>query len=169
MPVTRGIQMHPPSPCGGLPTPALTCAPRGVHLRDQFPDRGGGGGAVGECQIQLRKIAGNCGKFVAPYPNPPQSRGATTSAQGTHRAPTRTRGGHAQSNCGRLVKHCEKLRNVADLNPPPTAHPHLIHSRPSTSSMAEPQHCSPPVLPPFFPPVDVWDSSRSLASPPPLS
>ena len=24
VPLTRGIQMHPPSPCGGLPTPALT-------------------------------------------------------------------------------------------------------------------------------------------------
>ena len=26
MPLTVGIQMHPPSPCGGLPTPAPTCA-----------------------------------------------------------------------------------------------------------------------------------------------
>ena len=40
VPVTRGIQMHTPSPCGGLPTPALTCARWGVHLRDHFPDRG---------------------------------------------------------------------------------------------------------------------------------
>ena len=29
----------------GLPTPALTCARWGVHLQDDFPDRGGGGGA----------------------------------------------------------------------------------------------------------------------------
>ena len=26
VPLARGIQMHTPSPCGGLPTPALTCA-----------------------------------------------------------------------------------------------------------------------------------------------
>ena len=46
----RGIQTHTPSPCGGLPTPALTCARWGVHLRDHVPDRGpdrglGGGGS----------------------------------------------------------------------------------------------------------------------------
>ena len=40
VPLTRGIQMHTPSPCGGLPTPALTCARWGVHLQDNFPDRG---------------------------------------------------------------------------------------------------------------------------------
>ena len=40
VPLTRCIQMHTPSPCGGLPTPALTCAHWGVHLRDHFPDRG---------------------------------------------------------------------------------------------------------------------------------
>ena len=51
-PLTRGIPMHTPSPCGGLPTPALTCAGWGVHLPDNFPDRGpffllrvGGGGS----------------------------------------------------------------------------------------------------------------------------
>ena len=40
MPLTRCIQMHTPSPCGDLPTPALTCARWGVHLQDHFPDRG---------------------------------------------------------------------------------------------------------------------------------
>ena len=40
VPLTRCIQMHTPSPCGGLPTPALTYAPWGVHLRDHFPDKG---------------------------------------------------------------------------------------------------------------------------------
>ena len=40
VPLTRGIQMHTPSPCGGLPTPALTCARWGVHLQDHVPDRG---------------------------------------------------------------------------------------------------------------------------------
>ena len=40
VPLTRGIQMHTPSPCGGLPTPVLTCVRWGVHLQDNFPDRG---------------------------------------------------------------------------------------------------------------------------------
>ena len=40
VPLTRCIQMHTPSPCGGLPTPALTCARWGVHLQDSVPDRG---------------------------------------------------------------------------------------------------------------------------------
>ena len=31
VPLTRGIQMHTPSPCGGLLTPALTCVRWGVH------------------------------------------------------------------------------------------------------------------------------------------
>ena len=43
MPLCRGIQMHPPSPRGGLPTAALTCARWGVHLQDNFPDGAGGG------------------------------------------------------------------------------------------------------------------------------
>ena len=40
VPLTRCILMHTPSPCRGLPTPALTCARWGVHLRDHVPDRG---------------------------------------------------------------------------------------------------------------------------------
>ena len=40
VPLTGRIPMHTPSPCGGLPTPALTCARWGVHLQDNFPDRG---------------------------------------------------------------------------------------------------------------------------------
>ena len=40
VPLTRGISMHPPSPCGGLPTPAPTCARWGVHLQDHVPDGG---------------------------------------------------------------------------------------------------------------------------------
>ena len=38
--LSRCIQMHTPSPCGGLPTPALTCARRCAHL----PMCSGGGG-----------------------------------------------------------------------------------------------------------------------------
>ena len=40
VPLTKCIQMHTPSPCRGLPTPALTCARLCVHLQDHFPDRG---------------------------------------------------------------------------------------------------------------------------------
>ena len=29
VPLTRCVQVHTPSPCGGLPTPALTCARAG--------------------------------------------------------------------------------------------------------------------------------------------
>ena len=41
MPLTGCIQMHPPSPCGGLPTPALTCA------------SGGGGGGLGSHPLRM--------------------------------------------------------------------------------------------------------------------
>ena len=40
VPLTRGIQMHTPSPCGDLPTSAPTCARRCVRLQDNLPDRG---------------------------------------------------------------------------------------------------------------------------------
>ena len=40
VPLTRCMQMHTPSPCGGLPTPALTCARWGVQLQVNFPDGG---------------------------------------------------------------------------------------------------------------------------------
>ena len=43
VPLTRCIQMHTPSPCLGLPTPAPTCVRWGLHLQDSFPDNGGGG------------------------------------------------------------------------------------------------------------------------------
>ena len=42
VPVTRCIQMHTLSPCGGLATPALTCARWCVHLQDNFPGRASG-------------------------------------------------------------------------------------------------------------------------------
>ena len=34
VPLTGCIQTHTPSPCGGLPSPALTRARRGVRLQD---------------------------------------------------------------------------------------------------------------------------------------
>ena len=43
VPLTGCIQLHTPSPCGGLPTLALTCAHCCVHLQD---NRGGGGCVV---------------------------------------------------------------------------------------------------------------------------
>ena len=43
VPLTRCIQMHTPSPCGGLPTPALTCVRWGVCQMGSAVPRGGGG------------------------------------------------------------------------------------------------------------------------------
>ena len=48
VPLTRCIQMHTPSPCGGLLTPAPTCARWGVHLQDNFPGENLGGGGQGK-------------------------------------------------------------------------------------------------------------------------
>ena len=66
---------------------------------------GGGGGSVRERQIQSRKIE-NCGKMVPKVrchnPPPPASK-SNTSAQGTHRAPTRTPGVQAKGNCGKIA------------------------------------------------------------------
>ena len=47
VPLTGCIQMRPPSPCGGLPTPAPTCAGVGVLA-------GGGGGST-RCRPPLRR------------------------------------------------------------------------------------------------------------------
>ena len=77
VPLTRGIQMHPPSPCGGLPTPALTCACWGVRLQDNFPDSGfsqeGGGGIDntetwegGTRGVHSRRFHGRSVAFHAP-------------------------------------------------------------------------------------------------------
>ena len=78
MPLTRGIQMHTPSPCGGLLTPALTCARWGVRLQDHVPDRGffltggGGGGQRGRHLLNVPPLAG--GRRVAvPYGNSRQN------------------------------------------------------------------------------------------------
>ena len=51
MPLTGCIQTHTLSLCGGLPTPALTCARWGVHLQNHVPDRGFGlgGGDIWFC------------------------------------------------------------------------------------------------------------------------
>ena len=46
VPLTRCIHMHTPSPCGGLPTPAPTCARQGVRLRDHGASDGEGGGGA---------------------------------------------------------------------------------------------------------------------------
>ena len=40
VPLTGYIPTHAPSLCGGLPTPAPTRERWGVHLQDDFPDRG---------------------------------------------------------------------------------------------------------------------------------
>ena len=94
---------------------------------------GGGGCGEGASNPIAKKIAEKC-RAVA---KPPKASRSDTSAQGTHRAPTRTRGGPAKSICGKIAENCEKLRKIpknceklqkkiakkwrkiADLNPPP--------------------------------------------------
>ena len=41
VPLTRGIQTHTPSPCGGLPTPALTCAGAAAGVVSAFAEPNG--------------------------------------------------------------------------------------------------------------------------------
>ena len=77
VPLTRCIQTHTPSPRGGLPTPALTCARWGVHLRDNFPDRGlagGGGGVIGQSQSTRMPRGGPDGRPGRGGPQPAQPR-----------------------------------------------------------------------------------------------
>ena len=73
---------------------------------------GGGGQGVSN------PIAKNCRKLRenrCAVPQPPKASTSNTSAQGTHRAPTRTRGGYAQSNCGRIMENCEIAKRCATL------------------------------------------------------
>ena len=104
------------------------------HRVYHIVQRGGGGGtAVRECQLQLRTIVENCGKIAGKLrenlrksfgavTKPPAASTSNTSAQGTPRAPTRTRGGRAKSNCGKSAGNCEncaKLRTATPLPSPP--------------------------------------------------
>ena len=65
VPLTRGILMHTPSPCGGLLTPAPACVRWCVHLRDNFPDRGfqqqGGGASRSQSTPHMRVLVCICG------------------------------------------------------------------------------------------------------------
>ena len=81
---------------------------------------GGGGVAVRERQMQLRKnagklqencrkVAGNCGAVT----KPPKASRSNTSAQGTHRAPARMQRGQAKSNGGKIPGNRGKLRESA--------------------------------------------------------
>ena len=65
---------------------------------------GGGGVAVRESQIQLRKIAGKWRENGGAVTKSPEASRRNTSAQGTHRAPTRTRGGRAKAVAGKTAK-----------------------------------------------------------------
>ena len=62
VPLTRSIQTRPPSPCGGLPTPALRCGGGG----------GGGGGAGAKCAGFGCPPPQMC-PSVPPPPPPPRS------------------------------------------------------------------------------------------------
>ena len=66
VPLTRGIQMHPPSPCGGLPTPAPTCARWGCA------SAGRGGGVVCGVPVGHRSTRGRPrARGIASAPPPP--------------------------------------------------------------------------------------------------
>ena len=83
--------------------------------------------------MQMRE---NCGALT----KPPEASRSNTSAQGTHGALTRARGGRAKSTRGKIAETCGKLRNAkkkmrkmrksADLNPrPPCLRPvRLAHN-----------------------------------------
>ena len=74
---------------------------------------GGGGIAVRERQIQLRKMAGklqgNCGAST----KAPEASRSNSSAEGTHRAPTSTQGGQAKRK-RKIAENCRKLRKIAE-------------------------------------------------------
>ena len=84
-----------------------------------------GGGDCG--QGASHPIAKNCGKMQENCEENAEKCGAVeisrsnTAAQGTHRAPTSTRGGQAKNNCGKMqenAENCEKLRTSIPPLPP---------------------------------------------------
>ena len=84
-----------------------------VPIADRQSGGGGGGGDCGQgasnpiannCVKIAGKLRQNCGAAT----KPPEASRSNTSAQGTRRAPTRTRGGHAKSNWAK------KLREIAE-------------------------------------------------------
>ena len=90
VPLTRGIQMHTPSPCGGLPPPALACARWGVH---------GGGVWVGSRKGRLFKlnvppatfwvkISFSTGGSQSKRPAPPSHEQSLVQLTGCHRGPS---------------------------------------------------------------------------------
>ena len=88
MQLTRGIQMHPPSPCGGLPTPALTCVSGGrkmcLYLRSPLFGTLAKGLPLTEAQNRPQR---GVEKRVSPRhtpPNNPHVAGRKTSARKTY-------------------------------------------------------------------------------------
>ena len=104
MPLTRGIRMHA-SPCGGLPTPALTCRLQG-HGLSRFPNdkfrffpqwslwSGGGGGGQQPAQPPIRQQPGAADAQTA-HP------ATFSTAPGTPTTGLRERGNDTSRSTGR--------------------------------------------------------------------
>ena len=84
----------------GKTSPRITRRGRGIAVR-----------------IQLRKIAGNCGKIAVPYPNLPQPEGVPLHRGHTWH-PQAREGNERKAIAGKLRKNCGKLRIST---PPPLA------------------------------------------------
>ena len=98
---------------------------------------GGGGGAVRDRQIheKLPKMAGNPRENCGAVPKPPEASKSNTFAQGTHGAPTDTRGGRAKGNCRKIRENagkCKRLRNCEQLR--------IIHSPPPSPRVLGQRH-----------------------------
>ena len=93
--------------CGALTKPPeASKTPLHQHTR-----RGDGQTVIAE---KMRKIAKNCGKWwehCGSLTEPPEASRSTTSAQGTHRAPT-----HTQRNRGKIVENDGGLQKIVGKN-----------------------------------------------------
>ena len=98
MPLTRGIQMHnTPSPCGGLPTPALTCARWGVHLQE--------GGVGGHERLEVAH-EGVAGRLAVRKMGSEDARPRLTGCP--YGAGVRQRGGAVLQGVGSCVTHRDR-------------------------------------------------------------
>ena len=96
-----------------------------------------------ECQIPKKseKLRGKWGTAT----KPPEASRSNTSAQGTHRAPTRMRGGQAKSDCGKLRKLRKIAENCKQLRTPPP--PPRQTARPSAKDHRQRPHLPRPPPP----------------------
>ena len=124
----RSTHLAPPPP-----QKEVVCVKR--QAAETEKSTGGGGGiAVREREIELLKVAGNWRENCGAVTKPPHASKSNTSAQGTHRAPTSTRGGHTKKK--HLRKKCRKLREIAEDCGPPTPPPLRRGSCPSPSELS---------------------------------